>query len=454
MNVNKRTIAAVAMLGCLMVSASAVAKITEQEAARLGTDLTPMGAERAGNADGSIPAWDGGIKTVLPGVVPGVSRPDPYAADKPLFKITAANMAQYRAKLTDGQAAMLARYKETFFMNVYPTHRSAALPETIYQHIRAQSTKTELADGGYGLSDLGLSTVPFPIPKTGQEAIWNHLVRYRGQAFERRVIQAVVQRNGSFDPMIYRDMMTFRSGVPETPENADIVLKDVQKILEPQRLAGTTLLAIDRINPVRAPRQAWIYNAGTRRVLRAPEIGYDNPGIAADGARTNDNFDMYNGAIDRYDWKLVGKREMYIPYNANRLDDRLLKYADILKPGHLNPELTRYELHRVWVVEATLKPASRHIYAKRVYYMDEDTWSIVAGDHFDGRGELWRVSEGHLIQYTDATVPLYCVEVLYDLLGDRYIAFGMNNEEPYEINFDWRADDDFYTPSNLRRFAN
>lgn len=452
--VNRIALIGTALAVLVTGGGAALAKITEQEAARLGQDLTPVGAERAGNAAGTIPAWDGGLTGTLPGVVPGISRPDPFPNEKPLFTIRPADIPTYRDKLTPGQIALLQRHGGSFYMNVYPSHRTAALPPEVYQRIKEQATKVELEDGGYGLSNLGLSTVPFPIPKTGQEAIWNHLVRYRGQAFDRRVIQAVVKRDGSFTPMIYHDLLTFRSGVPETPDNADIVLKIVQKILQPQQLAGTTLLGIDRINPVRQPRQAWMYNAGARRVMRAPEIGYDNPGIGADGARTNDNYEMFNGALDRYDWKLLGKREIYIPYNANRLDARGIPYTEILKPGHLNPDLLRYELHRVLVVEATLKEGMRHLYARRTYYLDEDSWSIVGGEHYDGRGELWRVSEAHLIQYTEATVPFYCVEALYDLLNDRYIAFGMNNNEPYEIKFDWRADDEFYTPSNLRRIAN
>ncbi|MDD3444579.1 MAG: DUF1329 domain-containing protein [Zavarzinia sp.] len=451
---NKIVMLCVAAVALIATASPGLAATTEAEAARLGADLTPIGAERAGNADGTIPAWDGGLKTMLPGVVPGISRPNPFPDEKPLFTIRAADVERYKDKLTPGQIAMLTQYAGSFFMNVYPSHRTAALPENVYAAIREQATKVQLEDGGYGLSGLGLSTVPFPVPMTGQEAMWNHLVRYRGQAFDRRVVQAVVKRDGSFTPMIYHDLLTFRSGVPETPENADIVLKIVQEILQPQQLAGTKLLGIDRLNPVREPRKAWMYNAGARRVLRAPEIAYDNPGIGADGARTNDNYEMFNGALDRYDWKLVGKREIYIPYNANMLDDRSHEYTDILKPNHLNPDLLRYELHRVWVVEATLKEGMRHLYSRRVYYLDEDSWSIVGGEHYDGRGELWRVSEAHLIQYTEATVPFYCVEALYDLLDGRYIAFGMNNQEPYEINFDWRADDDFYTPSNLRRIAN
>ena len=143
----------------------------------------------------------------------------------------------------------------------------------------------------------------------------------------------------------------------------------------PARLAGGILLVHETLDQVKKPRDAWLYNPGQRRVRRAPQVAYDNPGTAADNMRTTDQLDMFNGAPDRYDWKLVGKREIYVPYNSYRLQDPKLKYKDIITPLHINPDHLRYELHRVWVVEATLQTGERHIYKKRVFYIDEDSWS-------------------------------------------------------------------------------
>lgn len=441
------------VLAASVVASPAFARITAEEAARLGADLTPVGAEKAGNADGTIPAWDGGITAMVPGTIPGKAEGNPFPDDKPLFRIDASNLDRYAAKLTPGQVAMLRRFPDSYFMNVYPTRRSAALPAEVYARIKAQATEATLVDDGNGIEGLGLSTVPFPIPATGQEAIWNHLVRYRGRTLNRIMTQSVVQRSGSFLPVVINDLFAFKPVLPETPENANNLFFAIQNVLAPQRLAGTVLLVVDKINVVKEPRQSWVYNAGQRRVLRAPEVAYDNPGTAADGARTTDNYDMFNGAIDRYDWTLKGKAEIYVPYNANRLDSRDNSYADILKPGHMNPELLRYELHRVWVVEATLKPGSRHIYSKRVFYLDEDSWSALAVDHYDGRGDLWRVAEGHLMQFSQATVPFYTTEVLYDLQNDRYLTLGLNNEESLDIDFTWQPPEGYFTPGNLRRIA-
>jgi Protein of unknown function (DUF1329). len=221
--------------------------------------------------------------------------------------------------------------------------------------------------------------------------------------------------------------------------------------VSPSRLAGNVLLVHETIDQVKEPRRAWVYNAGQRRVRRAPQVAYDGPGTAADGMRTTDNFDMFNGAPDRYNWELVGKKEMYIPYNSYQFDDPELSYDELVQAGHVNQDYARYELHRVWHVRATLKEGERHIYAQRDFYIDEDTWTASIVDQYDGRGELWRVSEGHNMFLYDVKVPWFAFETIYDTLSGRYLALGLTNEveDPYEFGIKRRFQD--YTPSALRR---
>ena len=102
------------------VSPMAVAKVTPEEAAKLGAELTPLGAVKAGNADGTIPAWDGGITSPPAGYSPGDHHPDPYAGDEVLFTITGANMGEYADKLTPGHKALL----ETYSLNQFVLLRS------------------------------------------------------------------------------------------------------------------------------------------------------------------------------------------------------------------------------------------------------------------------------------------------------------------------------------------
>ncbi|CAN7462997.1 DUF1329 domain-containing protein [Pseudomonas sp. LjRoot71] len=439
-------------LALSLMACSVMAAVSPDEAAKLGTSLTPIGAETAGNADGSIPAWTGGLPKTAGTVDSAGFLSDPFASEQPLFTITAANADQYKDKLTPGQLAMFKRYPDSYKMPVFPTHRSAGAPDFIYSAAKNNATNTKLVEGGNGLENFEQAT-PFPIPKDGLEAIWNHITRYRGGSVKRLVTQATPQPNGSYSLVYFQDEFTFRGALKDVdaskPSNVLFYFK--QRVTAPSRLAGNVLLVHETLNQVKEPRLAWLYNAGQRRVRRAPQVSYDGPGTAADGLRTSDNFDMYNGAPDRYDWKLEGKKEIYIPYNSYRLDSPKLKYSEIIKAGHINQDLTRYELHRVWHVTATLKSGERHIYAKRDFYLDEDTWQAAAIDHYDGRGTLWRVAEAHAQYYYDKQVPWYSVETLYDLLSGRYLALGMKNEEKSAYEFDYPAKESDYTPAALRQ---
>ena len=426
------------------------AELPAAEIAKLGTTLTPIGAEKAGNAAGTIPAWDGGLTKPLPGYRPGQSYPNPYPDDKPKFTITAGNADQYKANLSEGQIALLKKYPD-YKMVVYPTRRSASFPQCHYNETKQCAAVAKLAPGGNGVVGC-TGGIPFPEPKDGNEAIWNTLLRYRGDTFAMHWSQAAVTRGGDYALVKFEYEYDFSYGncsKPVSQREPNKILNYVQSTTAPARLAGQILLVHETVDQTKEPRSAWTYNPGQRRVRLAPNVAYDNPGTAADGLRTNDDFGMFNGATDRYNWKLVGKKEMYIPYNSYALSDPKLKYSDILRPGHINQDLARYELHRVWVVEATLKPGTSHIYARRVFYIDEDSWAVVGEDKYDGRGELWRVAEQHSENWYN--VPMYfgTLEVHNDLQSGRYIAMGLRSEEKLIYEPIKRTPGD-YTPQNLR----
>ncbi len=447
-----RKIVTTGVIALALGSTGASAKVSPEEAAKLGTTLTPIGAEKAANADGSIPEWTGGLTKPAAGFVPGSGvYPNPFAGEKPTITITPANVDQYKDKLSAGQVAMFGRYAD-YKMNIYPTHRTAAYPQKVYDGAKANATSVELVSDGNGVSTFQMA-LPFPIPHSGLEVVWNHITRYRGDSSYRKTGQATPLANGNFSVVVFQDEISWRSSLTDAGSNKDtnVLFYFKQKIISPARLAGNVLLVHETIDQVKEPRRAWVYNAGQRRVRRAPQVAYDGPGTASDGLRTSDNFDMYNGAPDRYDWKLEGKQELYIPYNDYDLGDPKYKYTDIIKPGHINQDIARYELHRVWKVTATLKPGKRHIYAKRVMYFDEDTWGAGVIDHYDGRGELWRLGEGHAVTFYDRKIPWFKLEVLSDMLSGRYLALGLTNEidEPYR--FDLKRSSKDYTPSALRR---
>ncbi|MBW6509811.1 MAG: DUF1329 domain-containing protein [Desulfuromonadales bacterium] len=437
----------------LLVTATAglsLAAISAEEAARLGQDLTPLGAERAGNADGTIPAWEGGITTPPAGYVKGQHHIDPYANDQIQFTITAANIEQYRDQLTVGHQALLENY-DTFKMNVYPTRRSASVPQRIYDATKEVARTAELVNNGDGVRGTVIG-IPFPIPKSGIEVLWNHMLRYRGAFATRSIAQAALTRGGAYTLVQFEDMFSLiysQEGMTEEKMNNRILMFR-QEVTAPARLAGEVLLVHETLDQVAEPRSAWVYNPGQRRVRRAPNVAYDNPGTASDSLRTTDQFDMFNGAPDRYDWKLIGKKELYVPYNSYKLHSNQLKYADVLTPLHLNPEHLRYELHRVWVIEATLRDGSRHLYKKRTFYIDEDSWQIVTADLYDNRDQLWRVSEGHGLNYYEVPTYWTTVEAHYDLQSGRYLAIGMDNEST-TYNFDVTLSEQDFSQAALRR---
>ena len=412
----------------------------------LDEHLTPMGAERAGNAAGTIPAWDGGLTRAPEGYRDGDHYPDPYADDQPLFVIDAGNAGQYAEYLSPGQRALLERYP-TWKMRVFPTRRSAAFPQGHYDETRANVGVARLREDGNGITGT-TGGIPFPVPKNGLEAIWNHLTRYRGETYAMNWSQAAVTREGRYTPVRFEYEYEFHYGsLDKTPEEREPgkLFNFLQTVTAPARLAGQILLVHEFLDS----RQAWTYNPGQRRVRLAPNVAYDNPGTAADGLRTNDDFVMFNGATDRYDWELVGKRELYVPYNSYRLLGNDVTMDEVLQPGHINPDLARYELHRVWVVEARLKEGTSHIYHRRTFYLDEDSWMVVLVDKYDARGELWRVSEQHNINFYNIPMHYPALDAHYDLQSGRYLVMGLRNDEPrvYEP-IERRAA--HFTPAGLR----
>ena len=443
-----------AAIALALSAGSALAAVSPQEAAKLGASLTPMGGEKAGNAAGTIPAWTGGITTKPAGYTkPGQHHPDAFPEDKPLYTITKANLDQYKANLTPGVIALFNAYPNSFRLPVYPTRRSGSAPPWVYETTAKNAVNAKLVEGGNGFVDA-YGGVPFPIPQNGVEALWNHVARYRGSYIVRRASEVAVQRNGDYTPVTSQQEALFRFYNPKgsAAELNNTLFDDLSFTKSPARLAGGAVLVHETLDQVKEPRQAWGYNAGQRRVRRAPNLAYDTPISAADGLRTADDTDMFNGAPDRYEWKLVGKKEVYIPYNNYKVTAAGVKYKDLLQVGHLNPDLTRWELHRVWVVEGKLKAGARHIYSKRVLFLDEDSWQAAEVDQYDGRGDLWRVSVAYLKNFYELPTTWSALDVFHDLQARRYHVQNLDSEESGTIDFSQPLPDDgYFKPAALRR---
>jgi hypothetical protein len=445
---NRLLASAVAAATLAAVSMPASARLTEAEVARLGADLTPMGAEKAGNKDGTIPAWTGGLCAPPSGWTPDKGYVDPFPNDKPKFTITKANAAQYKDNLTPGTLAMLNKY-DNYKMNVYETRRTACYPDAVYAEVKALATKIELQ--GFGISG-GRSSVPFPIPKSGLEAMWNHQQRFLGGGVDRNYHSFPVRANGDFYKIGVHEYRIFNANLDQPQDN--LLLAFLSYFTAPATLEGTVFLVHEPLDQVKQKRAAWIYNAGQRRVRRAPDLEYDNVNDGTEGMRVTDQFDAWNGAPDRYDWKIVGKKEIYVPYNSFKLSSKALKYKeDMIRKNTPNADLLRYELHRVWEVEGNLKEGSKHIYGKRNFFLDEDTWTVLYEDAYDTRKQLWRVAIHPLIQFYDAKVPWYRANIWHDLSNSSYLFSLLDNEVKQPWKFGEKGKWGDFQPDALRRIG-
>ncbi len=440
-------------LAMALVSGRLMAAATPGQSDGLdGPELTPLGAERAGNADGTIPSWKGGITAPPAGYESGRQHVDPFAEDSMLFRIGADNLEEHADKLSEGQMALLRTYPQTWHMRVYPTRRSASYPDWVYAAVKENaSTAQVIREGKGGVVGANVSS-PFPIPQSGVEVVWNHNLRWRGIRLSRSFGQAAVTRKGRYNVILALQDWAFPYAAPPGTALRDkfpnMLLALKSKTIQPGLLAGNGSLALEPIDQTADPRKTWRYNRALRRVLRLPNVAHEFPAFNVDNLRTIDEFDMFNGSPERFEWRLLGKRELFIPYNAYPIHSADAGYGDIIRTRHINPELARYELHRVWVVEGTLKPGMTHIYSRRVFYVDEDSWQIAVADNYDLDGQLWRTSEAHALNYYQVPVQWSTLEVYYDLKAQRYLVSGLDNQRnPYR--FSEQADPREFSPNAL-----
>lgn len=447
--------------GIASIALPALARVPENVANRLGRDLTPIGAERAGSKSG-IPAWSPANRIdhnrYLSGDYEERPLPDPFVDDKILYTITASNAANYKKALTEGQLKMFATYPGSYKINAYRSRRTCVFPDIVYEGSVRNAKVGELVDDGNGISEAFMSS-PFPIPNSGLEIVWNHTLRYRGVRLARDFNFAAPTRSGDYTLTFTRDEVWFPYSDPTFTRAEDlnnISIYFIANTTAPARNAGNVVLVHETLNMASEGRKAWTYSPGTRRVRRAPNIAYDNPLTNGDGLASSDQYDGYNGAPDRYDWRVVGKVEKLSQQNNYRATHT--PYNQLLKGGHTNPDAHRYELRRLWQVEGNLKETARHIYARRVFRFDEDSWQLANAEMYDGRGELWRIQEiGQAPDYRPESNLCFTTggEFVYDILAGRYIGLAMKSDRPLNLvnkglNY---LKPSYYTPASIRRLG-
>ena len=405
----------------------------------------------AGNTSGSIPAWAGGLTQAPAGWQPGHG--NPYAADKVLFSIDAGNLSQYQDKLPAGQIALLKTYPG-YRLDVYPTRRSCTFPEEIGQRTKQFAAQSKLVAGGWQLEKAAGNAIPFPIPSNGIEAMWNYKLRYmaKGRQFEASLL--VPNKDGSLSQFQQNAQEYYPyndASVMSPADTGDIESKLLYEVLSPSSRAGEMYLLHVQLDK---PQDAWIYFPGQRRVRRSPSFAYDNPIAGADNLYFVDQINMFTGALDRYDFKLIGKQEMFVPYNSYKLVDKSNKYADLFGKDYLNRDVQRYEEHRVWVVEATVKADKRHSFVKRMFYFDEDSWALLHIDMFDAKGNLWRAQEGSVWADPQIQACASIEYVNYDLIARRYLGDNFTQEGKLldlTAGLEGRVNDKMFNSNELRR---
>ncbi|WP_286240176.1 DUF1329 domain-containing protein [Neptuniibacter halophilus] len=448
----KRTILAAGITAVALNAGFALAAVSAEEAAQLGKNLTPFGAERAGNGS-DIPEWNGGLTTPPAGYEKGGHLVDPFADEKPLYTVTAQNYKEYGELLSDGQKALFEKLP-TFKMNIYPTHRTAPIPDWIAKNTYNNALNAELTPDGNGVTNA-YGGIPFPIPKNGKEAIWNHTLRWYGEGKDATYESTTVFANGSrtltAGHLVESYPYYYKDGNLES-FNGNIIHLMLQYSL-PARRKGEVTLVRDPVNASEEPRQAWQYIPGQRRVRRAPTIAFDTPDPGSNGLTTYDQAFMFNGSPERFNWEIIGKKEMLVPYNSYKFltaHQNGSSIEEIAPASHTNTDLERWEKHRVWVVEASLREDSRHIYGKRRFYIDEDSWFVLMADMYDGRGELWRYGHSHPVTlYADGNIIARAL-VNYDLQSGDY---SMQEYDTIPYSTTATKEDSFYTPQNVRQMA-
>lgn len=460
MQIATRTAAALILS---LLSVSAVAKMSAEDVARLGQDLNPIGGIKAGSEDGLLPQWTGTVVGLPEGISwdgPGTPYPDPWPDEKPLFVITKDNMDDHRARLSPGQIAMFESYPETFRMPVYPGHREFAYYPAYYEKTRYNAVHGELYNNGEGIKGY-IGGIAFPVPGSGPEVVW--MTRTAGP---------FLTRDGE-----YSDIAVFPNGtqsvrrsrfLQESPyANRDNPVTDeyaypnlgvfggyiMTYVTEPTRDKGLITSIFEPYDYSEHAREVWRYLPGSRRVRRAPTVGFDTPD-GPGGLKTVDEVRGFNGSMERFDWQLIGRQEMFIPYHNYKFDDPGASYQELLTKFHANPDYMRYELKRVWVAEGTLREGERHIYGKRRIYVDEDTGLTAITENYDGRGELWKVVLFNNIYEYNGQAYVRRAQMYHDLRAGAYIAERLiNDSAPMLFDASPAKGPAYFSPSNVRKLG-
>ncbi len=431
------------------------ATVTADQAAALKTTLTPFGAERAGNADGSIPAWTGGLTETASGWTDGTPQPDYFASDAALLTINASNVAQYGDALPVGVVNMINKHAD-FYVKVYPTHRTAAAPQWVYDNTSQNAAAAQLDSRGGRFGFHGaFGGIAFPIldpdpAVAGPQVIWNHLTRWDGAAYKWAVSAYIisgknVSLGGTYWLHCYYPYYDQSGSAANFNGWYEYIHLDY---IAPPVLVGQVLMEWSPTNALDQPSQAWELLNGQGRVRKAPELTYDTPTATGGGIANYDEAYGFYGSPDRYNWTYLGKKELYIPYNNNALANS--DPGKVVGPEFLDPSVVRYEKHRVHIVDAVLAPGERHTIPHRRFYLDEDNWHVMAVDEYDAAGNYLKLVLCYNINVPNLPGTLYLNSSVHNLQTDQYtVGTGAFFNGKYPGYYFGRQDPKLFNPQDI-----
>ena len=437
--------------GLLLLAASAPlwAAVSDAQVASLRGRLTPMGAERAANPAGTIPDWRGGLTAPPACYRPGARYCDPYAGEQPYATITAANAGEWSEQLSPGHLELLLRHPDSYSIRLFASRRSFANPPAIYEASIANAKSARLRGGGETVAEA-TAGIPFPIPEHGAEPLWNHRLRYRGPGYTRTLGQGTVTPSGELNLIRVREDAQFSYSVSAALKDF-VPLRFMVVALEPARIHGYGMLIRETLDPAETARDTWVEWPDGQIARKSRSFGYDSAAMLGEDLRFDDQIDGFLGGFDRYFWRLAGKRELIVPYNAYGLHSGRGSLRELVRTGHLDPAPQRYELHRVWVVEANVRPGAVHRYKRRTFYLDEDSWQILMVDLYDASDRLWRWQETHTVMAYDRAVLMPVFETIHDLQTGRYWFQGHDTDDPEAVESAFEKT--HFSPSTLGRLT-
>jgi hypothetical protein len=447
------------------------AQAAAPDSALLKTKLTPLGAERAGNADGSIPPWTGGLaEPLLPETQPidiGVV----YGGDEAFQTVDKGNVAQFATLLTPGTQEMIRKFG--FSIKIFQTCRTAAAPQYVYDNTAQNVTRTQFDPAAVGMGFTGAyGGTPFPIIDTGNpkiggaQLIWNHLTSWRGISLYTKYAPRFVVADGKLilsAVAISRFIYPYYDpeGGPETYKGWFSKVRRYCMPLnlsgwspgywsgddpEQQKLAnaaswcspmwnGDEMLTCFSTNATTTPDMMFCVRRasdeitsfvpmGTANAIKIPQefniyAGFDPAAAKIAGL---DEYSCFNGTPMQYDWRFINKEEMLVPYNCNAM--HFHPAQEVLQPKFPSPDIVRWEKHRVWIVEAQLKPGQTNALARRRLYIDEDSWLALLGEGYDAGGNM--IKYHSVYNRCVGSLPATCElgSMVFDLTTGNYVFEG------------------------------